>query len=257
MDFRIDQHPKGAVFHLTRSSKLNSLTEAIWAALAHCVDELEARGATFLIITAEGERAFCAGTDLNESRSLSAEQRDAKNDRVRAFLFRLSQSSLITVAALNGLAYGGGLELAMACTVRIAAPGVLVSLPEVKLGVLPAYGGTQFLVALVGPARAADLMLSGRAMAVQEAFAIGLVSIIATSDESLVAQALNYAEAIANFSPLAVAGIRRCISAAGSKVSEDGLSVEAREARLVARSEDAREGIAAFLDKRPAVFKGC
>jgi enoyl-CoA hydratase len=256
VDFSVDQHPTGAVFRLNRPQKLNSLTTAIWSGLVECVDALEARRARFLIITAEGDRAFCAGTDLNESKLRTAEQRDEKNDSVRAFLLRLSRSELISIAALNGLAYGGGLELAMACTFRIASPDVKMAMPEIKLGVLPTYGGTQFLVALIGAARAADLMLTGRAITAAEALTFGLINKIASPGVPLVAQALEYSEVISNFSPVATAAIRRCIAGAGPFVTTEGLALEGREARIVLNSDDAREGVAAFLEKRPPRFTG-
>ena len=155
MDYKAEYNAKGAIFRLARPAKLNSLTKAIWAGLAQCVSELERRDGRYLVIVGEGDRAFCAGTDLGESRGLTVEQRDAKNDHARNFLFNLSQSNLITIAAINGLAYGGGLELAMACCFRIAVKSATFALPEVKLGVMPTYGGTQFLVALVGASLAA------------------------------------------------------------------------------------------------------
>ena len=134
MDFRVERHANGAVFHLTRAARMNALIKATWAGLTECLDELEQGAARFLVITAEGDKAFCAGTDLAESKTATREQSDAKNDMARAFLFRLSRSPVFTVAAINGLAYGGGLELAMACTVRIAVAQARMSLPEVKLG---------------------------------------------------------------------------------------------------------------------------
>jgi enoyl-CoA hydratase len=256
MEFEVDRHPDGAVFRLARPHKLNSLTRTIFAGLTSCIDELETNGARFLIVTAEGERAFCAGTDLGEAAALALDQRGAKNDMARSLLYRLSRSALFSVAALNGLAYGGGLELAMACTLRVALPHVKLSLPEVKLGVLPAYGGTQFLPALIGPGRAADLMLTGRAIGASEALSIGLINRIADPSSPLIDQALDYARSVTQFSPVAVAGIRRCLAVAGSVVTEQGLAVEAEASRLVSESDDAREGVAAFLEKRPPVFAG-
>jgi enoyl-CoA hydratase/carnithine racemase len=130
----------------------------------------------------------------------------AKTDMARELLVRLSRSPLVSFAAVNGLAFGGGLEAAMACTLRIAAPHSKVSLPEVKLGLLPAYAGTQFLPALVGPGRALELMLTGRAVA------------------------------------------------AGATVSDAGLAVEAAQVRANFDHPDVREGVAAFLEKRPPRF---
>jgi enoyl-CoA hydratase len=256
MDYQVEHHSNGAIFRLNRPAKLNSLTKAIWAGLADCVTELERHDSRYLAIVGEGDRAFCAGTDLGESKGLSVEQRDAKNDHARNFLFNLSQSKLMTIAAINGLAYGGGLELAMACSFRVALKSAKFALPEVKLGVIPTYGGTQSLVALVGASFAADLMLTGRSIGTDEALRVGLINRVAESDRPLIDQALELSEILSSYSPVAMGAIRRCIAAAGSNVSLQGLSIEAREARLVTRSEDAQEGIAAFLEKRAPIFKG-
>jgi enoyl-CoA hydratase len=158
------------------------------------------------------------------------------------------------VAALNGLAFGGGLELAMACTFRISTAHALLSLPEIKLGVLPSYGGTQFLPALIGKALALDLALTGRSIPAAEALAIGLINRVASTEKPLLDQALEFARSITNHSRLAVNSLQRCIAAAGAVVTEEGLAVEAAEVHLVEASEDAREGVRAFLEKRPPVF---
>ena len=256
MDFTIDKHDGGAVFKLTRPAKLNSITKAILKGLFDCIDDLERDRARFLVVTAEGERAFCAGTDLGESAKLSPEDRVAKNDGARALFVRLSKSPLLSVAAINGLAYGGGLELAMACTFRISASHAKFSLPEVKLGVLPAYGGTQFLPAIVGKARALEMMLTGRPVDAPEAFTMGLINRIATADAPLLDQALDYARSVTQFSPVAIAGIRRAVEAASDSVTAEGLKAEEKEMAIALASEDATEGVAAFLEKRPAKFKG-
>src|SRR5664279_2975309 len=203
---------------------MNALTKAVWTGLTDLMADLEQRKAKYLVITGEGGRAFSAGTDLNEAQLFDAEQRDQKNDYVRALLFRLSQSELITVAALNGLAFGGGLELAMACSARLAVSTARLSMPEVKLGVLPTYGGTQFLVALTGAARARELMLSGRAISAQEGLMFGLITQIAVDDSRLIEEAIAYATSLSNLSPVAIAAIRRCVAAAGPDVTEQGLA---------------------------------
>ncbi|MGE0151369.1 MAG: enoyl-CoA hydratase/isomerase family protein [Reyranellaceae bacterium] len=256
MDFQIEKLEEGAVFRLTRPAKLNAITKAILTGLSDCIDALERERARFLVVTGEGERAFCAGTDLGESAGLSEPDRVAKNDGARALFVRLSQSPLLSVAAVNGLAYGGGLELAMACTLRLAAPHAKFSLPEVKLGVLPAYGGTQFLPALVGKARALEMMLTGEPVDAREALVMGLVNRIAAADTPLLDQAVAYARSVTRFSPVAIAGIRRAVDAAGDSVTQEGLLAEQREMAIALASEDAKEGVAAFLEKRAAKFKG-
>jgi enoyl-CoA hydratase len=185
---------------------------------------------------------------------MDGEARMAKTAMARDLLVRLSRSRLVSVAAINGLAYGGGLELAMACTLRIAMPRAAMSLPEIKLGLLPAYGGTQFLPAIVGSARATELMLTGRAVSAAEALTIGLIHRIALLDAPLREQALEFGREVTGFSPAAIAGIRRCVEAAGTMVTDAGLAVEDEQVRAVFDGPDAREGVAAFLEKRMPRF---
>jgi enoyl-CoA hydratase len=254
--FSVEPLADGALFTIERPGKLNALTRPVLLGLAACIDDLEARGAPLLVVTGRGARAFCAGTDLGELQGMSMDARMAKTTMARDLLVRLSRSRVVSVAAVNGLAFGGGLELAMACTLRIAAPGVSVSLPEIKLGLLPAYAGTQFLPALVGASRALEMMLTGRAVPAAEAHAIGLLHRIATADASLLEQALAFGREVVGFSPAAIDAIRACVAAAGPVVGDAGLAVEAAQVRANFDTPDAREGVAAFLEKRPARFGG-
>ena len=253
--FRIEALPDGAVFRLARPEKLNAITRPILLGLARCLDELEARRMRVLVVTGEGARAFCAGTDLAETRDMPEPARLDKSAMARELFARLSRSPLISVAAINGLAFGGGLELAMACTFRVAAPQASVSLPEIRLGLLPAYGGTQFLAALVGSARALDLMLTGRRVPADEALAMGLVNRVLDPGEDVVARALELGREVTQWSAPAIDGIRRCVAAAGARVTDDGLAVEDGAVREVFVTDNAREGVAAFLEKRPPVFR--
>lgn len=251
----LDWRDDGAIFTIRRAAKLNAITRPVLDALEDTLAALPARGARWLVVTGDGERAFCAGTDLAEARGMGDDAMIAKSARARDVLFRLSRAPFVSVAALNGLAYGGGLELAMACTLRVAAPHASVSLPEIKLGLLPAYGGTQFVTALVGAARALDLMLTGRAVTAPEALGMGLISRIATPDAPLLAQAVALAQEVTRHSQVAIDAIRRCVAVAGPTVEQAGLDVEDAEVRRTMTSEDAREGVAAFLEKRAAVFR--
>ena len=252
----VEPLPEGAVFRIGRAAKLNALTRPVLEGLAATLDALEGRGARLLVVTAEGERASCAGTDLAELQGLDGDARMAKTAMARELLVRLSRSPVVSVAAVNGLAFGGGLELAMACLLRIVAPHATLSLPEIRLGLLPAYAGTQLLPAIVGPARALEIMLTGRALAAEEALSIGLVHRIAAPGVPLLDQALAFGREVVRWSPDAIAAIRRCVAAAGPTMSDAGLAVEDAEVRAVFDGPDAREGVAAFLEKREPRFGG-
>lgn len=253
-DCEIEWLEGGAIFRITRPAKLNAITRAVLDGLAAALTELEGGRGHFLLIHGQGDKAFCAGTDLAEMQQLSDAAAAAKTDMARDLFVRLSRSPVVSVAAINGLAFGGGLELAMCSTFRVAAPHVSVSLPEIKLGVLPSYGGTQFLPALVGRARALDMMLTGRSVTATEALAMGLLDRVIAPGESVLEAAEALARTVTGFSRVAVNGIRRCVEAAGDTVSRTGLDIEAAEARAAAESADAKEGIAAFLEKRQPVF---
>ncbi len=253
--YQVERLADGVVFTITRGRRLNALTRPVLDGLAACLDAHESGDARFIVVTAEGDRAFCAGTDLAELSGLDDTQREAKNGFARDLLLRLSRSRLVSVAAINGLAYGGGLELAMACTLRISAAHARFCLPEIRLGVLPSYGGTQFLPAIVGPARALDLMLTARVLDADEALAMGLVSRLCTDAARLRDDALALARSVTGFSRVAIDGIRAAVAAAGTQPTDEGLAVEARHAAVAMRSDDGREGVAAFLEKRAPVFR--
>jgi enoyl-CoA hydratase len=254
--YRIDRLDDGMVFRLARPRRLNAITVQVLDGLTGCIDELESGDARLLVIIGEGERAFCAGTDLAEAAAMDDDARIAKSRRARELFVRLARSPLVSVAAFNGLSYGGGLELGMACLLRITAAHATLSLPEIKLGLLPAYGGTQFLPALVGRGRALELMLTGRAVTAQEALAIGLVDRIGRSEEPLLDQAIDFARSVTRHGAIAVDAIRRCVDAAGTGLTDAGLAVEDAEVHRVMTSEDSKEGVAAFLEKRPPIFRG-
>lgn len=251
--YEIDPATGYAVFRITRPRRLNAITLPVLVGLERCVDELSGAGGRGLVVTADGDRAFCAGTDLAEMQTFTDEQVLAKSRRARELFVRLHRARFVSVAAINGLALGGGLELALACTFRVAAAHATFGLPEIKLGVLPAYGGTQLLPPVVGPAIALDLMLTGRTLSAQEALAVGLVSRVVPSGAALdEAQALLHD--VTDYSQLAIDEIRRCVQAAGDGVTDAGLAVEDDAVRRCMTSADAKEGVAAFLEKRPATF---
>lgn len=242
------------ILRLTRPKKLNAITLAILDGLEECLDELDRGRARALVIIGEGDRAFSSGTDLAESIGLDPDANRAKVNRARSLLLRLRRSPVTSIAALNGLAYGGGLELALACTFRMAAPGARMALPEIKLGVLPAYGGTQLLPAVIGASRALDMMLTGRSVQPDEALAMGLINRLASDGATLLDEALSFAGEVTGHSQYGIERIRRCVAASGSRVTEAGLEVEGKAFEEMMESADAMEGVQAFFEKREPHF---
>lgn len=249
-DFHVEPHAQGAVFTITRAAHLNALNGEVWRGLEGCLDELEGRGKRFLVITGQGDRAFSAGSDLKDDVLANWDRQGAKCDGVRNLLLRLTSSPIFSVAAMNGMAHGGGLELALACTVRVAVSQARLSLPEIRLGLIPSYGGTQLLPAVVGRARAAELMLTGRTLDASEALAWGLVSAVKEDGPGLMAHALAIASQVASFSAEACHAIFRCLAVAGDPPTQATMDVEGRELSLVLEGQPARDGIRYFLDRR-------
>ncbi len=208
-----------------------------------------------LILTGEGEKAFVAGADIAEiarTNAIEAEQTSRRGQEIFRMLETMRKPS---VAAINGFALGGGLELAMCCTIRIASPNAKLGQPEVKLGIVPGYGGTQRLPRLIGRGRALELLLSGEPIDASEAHRIGLVNAIAPQEE-LIATAKQWARKVIANGPLAVALTMESVDTGLNGGLDAGLRFESMAFGLTAASEDRREGTAAFLEKRKAVFTG-
>lgn len=240
---------------LNRPEKLNALNASVLHALSelflNAKDNPEIRG---LLITGEG-KAFCAGADiahLAECDAQSGYQFACFGQEVFRQLETLGKPSL---AVINGYAYGGGCELAMAATMRIAATTAQFGQPEIKLGVIPGYGGTQRLARLVGKGRALDLCLTGRSIDAATALQWGLVSAVVPSEE-LQAHAMQLLTHLLKMAPLALASIIETIDHGYDMSLADALHLEAVHFAKICASEDKAEGVTAFLQKRPAEFKG-
>ncbi|MBA3340210.1 MAG: enoyl-CoA hydratase/isomerase family protein [Gemmatimonadaceae bacterium] len=244
-----------ATLTVSRPDKLNALNDATIAELGAAIDEVRARGDIGGVIVTGAGRAFVAGADIAE---LSSQTPLAARARARAGqdVFRRFESSpKPVIAAVNGFALGGGCELAMACHIRIASDKAKFGQPEVKLGIGPGYGGTQRLTRLVGKGRALQLLLTAEMIDAAEAYRIGLVNLIVAPDALIGAATAMMRQILAN-GPLAVT---LCIEAVdrGLEMSlDDGLILEANHFGLVASTDDMREGMAAFLDKRAPAFRG-
>jgi len=212
-------------------------------------------GARALIITGAGDKAFVAGADISELAVLTPIEGKSYGLRGQHVLDLIENLGKPVIAAVNGYALGGGCELAMACTLRLAADPAVFGQPEVKLGLIPGFAGTQRLARLVGKGLAMELVLTGRNVDAQEALRIGLVNRVVPA-ASLIAEAKELAQALAASAPLAIQAAIDAINR-GSEVSfPEGEFLEAALFGLVFSSEDAREGTRAFLEKRKAEFKG-
>jgi enoyl-CoA hydratase len=212
-------------------------------------------GIRAIILTGAGEKAFVAGADIRELESLSAiGARDFALRGQRVFRI-LETCGKPSVAAVNGYALGGGLELAMACTVRFASESALLGQPEVKLGIIPGYGGTQRLPRLVGRGRALEMLLSGEPLKAAEAYRVGLVNAVVPQPELLSYSRAWLAKVLAN-GPLAVALALEVVDAGLDASLEQGLRLEAAAFGVSAATQDRTEGTRAFLEKRRPVFAG-
>ncbi|GAB5467219.1 MAG: enoyl-CoA hydratase-related protein [Rhodospirillales bacterium] len=242
-----------ALITLDRPEALNALSFAILEALGDLFDRVAASDSRALIVTGAGDRAFCAGADIKElrGRDLMAQKRGAElGQAVFAKLDRLPQTS---IALINGFAFGGGLELALACSLRLALPKAKLGLPEIKLGLIPGYGGTQRLPRLIGEARALEMILTGKTVTAETAEAWGLVNRVVQGDGLTEAEAL--AEELGRYSQPVQGFARAAVVRAGELPLSEGLKVEAELSTLAYRTADAEEGMAAFEEKRKAEFK--
>lgn len=254
---RFEKQDDGIVIlTLHRPEKLNALNEQMLQLLHTQIQTIQndhsIRG---IILTGEGNKAFCAGADIQRLSELNAEQGLQFARQGQAVFRALETLGKPSVAAINGYAFGGGCELAMAATLRIASQNAQFSQPEVKLGVIPGYGGTQRLARLVGKGRALEACLTGRMIAAEEACAWGLVSEVVPS-ENLLNAAHRWMNLILSQAPLAVRAVMETIDQGFDLSLPQALELEAVHFAVTCASEDKKEGTAAFLDKRKPVFKG-
>lgn len=240
---------------LSRPDKLNALSALVLNELEHALIAAESdpkvKG---LILTGTG-KAFCAGADIKELAAADVQSGLAFARRGQAVFRLLETIGKPSIAAINGFAFGGGCELAMAASLRIASDKAQFGQPEVKLGVIPGYGGTQRLARLVGKGRALDLCLSGRFIAADVALQWGLVTEL-TSEDDLLKRAHDIMNTITAMAPFAIASVLDVIDAGFDMGLEDGLHLEAVHFANTCGTQDKQEGVAAFLEKRAPNFTG-
>lgn len=233
---------------------VNSINSALLEDLSDVLDKLsrdpEAR---VLVITGAGEKAFSAGADITEFAEIRAGKKRAVD--VHELFFRIENFPKPVIAAINGYALGGGCELAMSCHLRIAAREAKMGLPEVRLGIIPGWGGTQRLPRLIGKAKALELMLTGDQISAEEALRLGLVNGVVPRAE-LLGETKKLAGRLAAGAPLAMQAILRAVTKGLEVPITEGINFEKEGSALVFNSEDAKEGSRAFLEKRAPVFTG-
>lgn len=244
-----------AVITLNRPEAMNALNADMIRTLGVLIDEVGRGDARVLIVVGAGGKAFCAGADVKGILGKDAEaQREFARLGQHTFA-RLDALRIPSVAVIAGVAFGGGLELAMACTFRVATPAARFALPEIKLGLIPGYGGTQRLGRLVGPARALEMVTTGRSVQADEAERIGLVNRIEEGDDP-VALGLGFAAALGNPPPAAFSLARDAVLQGFGLPLADGLELEAGLFAAATQTRDAAEGVEAFLEKRKPALTG-
>ncbi|MBK6484570.1 MAG: enoyl-CoA hydratase/isomerase family protein [Chitinophagaceae bacterium] len=258
MDFKnlqLDRRDSVLMITINRPTKMNALSREVIDELDAVFDDVyeleEIRG---VIITGAGEKAFVAGADIGEFAAFTPEQAKAMSANGHRVFNKIESAPKPVIAAVNGFALGGGCELAMACHMRVASDNAKFGQPEVNLGLIPGYGGTQRLIRAVGRAKGIELLLTADMITANEALQYDLVSYV-TTKEDLLAKCNSILGKIISKSPLVVDQIIACANSYHSK-QEDGFELEIDEFSKCIATEDFKEGTAAFLEKRLAVFKG-
>lgn len=235
------------------SPPVNALDKDVLTQLEEVVDSIHDEIGV-VIVTGAGEKAFVAGADIKEFPTLTEELGEKLCRRGQKIFDKIAALKQPVIAAINGFALGGGLELALACDFRIASKKSQLGLPEVKLGVIPGYGGTQRLPRLIGAGKAKQLIFSGEFVSAEEAYRIGLVEEI--TDGSALDEARKWAEIILKRGPLAVQATKKAVNKGLELELEEGLKLEAKWFGKICETEDKNEGVSAFFERREPNFQG-
>lgn len=244
------------IITINRPDKMNALNKTVMDELNEAIEEVyvnaEIKSA---IITGSGSKAFVAGADISEFVGLSKEQGTVMAKKGQDLFFKIEDSPKPIIAAVNGFALGGGCELAMSCHFRIASDNAKFGQPEVNLGLIPGYGGTQRLTQLIGKGRAIELLISGNMIDATTALQYGLVNYVVPQAE-LLSKAKSILELINTKAPLAVTGCIKCANAAIEEADGNGFDTEIDEFGNCFSTDDMKEGTTAFIEKRKANFNG-
>lgn len=251
-----ENHGAIVVLRIDRPQVHNALNSQVLRDLDVALAQHSADGVRAIVLTGAGTRVFSAGADLDELAGLTAPQAHEVLEAGQAVIARIERSSVPVIAAVNGLALGGGFELVLACTFAVLADNAQLGLPEVGLGLMPGYGGTQRLARCVGRPVAAHVMLTGERITAARAYALGLTPVAPVPVGSVVPAALELALRVAAGGPRAIRAVLLALRHGADVPLEAGLAFESALAGLISGGEDAVEGIAAFRAKRPPVFPG-
>lgn len=255
-DLLVEKHGHTAWVTLNRPDVRNALSRSLNQQLSQLAADLEQDDEVHLVVlTGAGDKAFCAGADLKERKGVPASEAGPYINAIAGAISDWGELRKITIAAMNGSAYGGGLELAMACDFRILVEGAEVGLTEVRLGIMPGAGGTQRLPRLVGEARAKELILLGRRIPAQRAYEIGLVNQVVPRAGLRAAVDALVAE-LDGCAPISLRQAKAAIERAHALPLREGLEVERQLYDTTLFSEDRDEGLAAFAEGRPPRYRG-
>lgn len=238
-----------------RPSALNALNAQVIDEIGRVVSDVKNDDRISLIIfTGTGEKSFCAGADLNELQNLNYFEAKSLLEKGQSLFRKIELLGKPSIAAVNGYALGGGFELSLACTIRIASTNARFALPEVKLGMIPGYGGTQRLPRLIGKGKALELLITGRRFGAEEALSMGIVTKI-VDVESLLSTAYQLADEILENSQVAVSLVLQAVERGFDLPMDHALALETSLDAVAIASEEQREGVAAFMEKRKPVYR--
>jgi methylglutaconyl-CoA hydratase len=256
MDWRVERREATEIWTIDGESRRNAISRAMVRGLEEHLARIAGdRSLRCVVLTGAGDKAFCAGADLKERAAMSEEDVHQFHHGLRGALRGIEASPQVFIAAVNGAALGGGLELALACDLRIASDAAELGLPEVGLGIIPGGGGTQRLPRLVGVSRAKDLVLTGRRIGAAEALAMGVVNAIAPPNR-LREDAVALAERVARNAPVSLRQAKRAIDGGLHLPLEEALDLENRLYQDCLKTKDRTEALRAFAEKRAPVFTG-
>jgi enoyl-CoA hydratase len=251
---QLQSHDDISVITLNRPEALNALSFTILEQLLTLINTVKKSNARALVITGSGDKAFCAGADIKELMGRSRQEQQSGSEFGQEVFNHIENLPMPSLALINGYAFGGGLELALACTFRLATPNAKMGLPEIKLGLIPGYGGTQRLARTIGITRANELILTGKTIDAEQALQFGILNGIVDKSKSL-DDAMSFCLQFKDFSLPVLQFAKSAILRSFDVSLQDGLKIESNLSTLAYSLNDANEGMQAFIEKRPPSFK--